>query len=198
MEESAIQPTITFKKAPKDTDRGTLRPAVCSRAGMAGFKISESCRLATRARIEDAGRSLLAKPGSGASISLRSTERCRALRSAKHRRGLCRFFHKPFAQTCTRCQGIRGGSHQSLHRRPRSELMTDEELIKANTRPSGDQGGDGSIRYLESTPDPPPPRYLRRRSWKIPIGARTRHRHGTAPAPARHQHLAPLHPPLAP
>ena len=75
--------------------------------------------------------------------------------------GFARFFHKPFAQDVRVAKGSEAEVINHFIDARDLKLMTDEEFIKAeHTARRAIKAASGLIRYLESTPDPPPPRYL--------------------------------------
>lgn len=75
--------------------------------------------------------------------------------------GFARFFHKPFAQYVRIAKGSEAEVINHFIDARDLKLMTDEEFIRAeHTARRAIKAASGLIRYLESTPDPPPPRYL--------------------------------------
>ena len=75
--------------------------------------------------------------------------------------GFARFFHKPFAQYVRIAKGSEAEVINHFIDARDLKLMTDDEFIRGeHTARRAIKAASGVIRYLESTPDPPPPRYL--------------------------------------
>ena len=75
--------------------------------------------------------------------------------------GFGRFFHKPFANHVRIAKGSEEEVLDHFIDAHDQKLMTDEEFAAAERMARRAFGAAaGLIRYLESTPDPPAPRYL--------------------------------------
>ena len=75
--------------------------------------------------------------------------------------GFARFFHKPFANFVRIAKGAQAEVINHFIDARDLKLMSDEEFIRAeHTARRAMKAASGLIRYLESTPDPLPPRYM--------------------------------------
>lgn len=83
--------------------------------------------------------------------------------------GFGRFFHKPFAQFVRIAKGSEAEVLNHFIDARDLKLMTNDEFIKAeHTARKAMKAASGLIRFLESTPDPPAPRYLPKKKNEDP------------------------------